>query len=205
MKRGFYFLLAFIGAGLVIFATAGCTVKEKPLSAPVTLRSEYQTLDDQQVETMIKKHGIFDIRRNKYQSFANRFELKSAKRQADGKTFEEKVIIDHNTRLVWHQSGSDLPLNFDEAKEWLKDFNQRGYCGYYNWRLPTLEEAATLLEGQRINKCYIDPLFSPVQKSIRTGDMYQGYRTWGVSYFHGSIFKVGINEQDYLRPVTSQK
>jgi len=50
------------------------------------------------------------------------------------------VWVDKNTSLMWQL---DIPLDlmtWDEANAYVKDINSKQYCGYRNWRLPTIEE-----------------------------------------------------------------
>ena len=61
----------------------------------------------------------------------------------------EKVVIDHVTGLMWHQSGSRLHMNWAKAKQWIKDLNSSEYAGYNDWRLPTVEETVSLLESTK--------------------------------------------------------
>ncbi len=37
------------------------------------------------------------------------------------------VIIDHATGLIWQQSGSDLRMNFNDAKNYIEKLNELGY------------------------------------------------------------------------------
>jgi len=184
-------LISFIGIFISFFSA--CSHKEGPVRY-MTLRSEYKTLSEKEARSMIKDRGFFDKRWNKYHSFTNQFEMKTVDNQ--------KIIIDHATKLVWHPAGSEVPLVYKEAKLWVRDLNKAGYGGYKNWRLPTLEEAASLLEQKKVDYRYIDPLFSSLQHSVHTGDIYSDTRIWGVSYQYGGSFRVGIIEPNFVRPVT---
>ncbi|ODS32550.1 MAG: hypothetical protein SCARUB_02301 [Candidatus Scalindua rubra] len=85
----------------------------------------------------------------------------------------DKVVIDHATGLMWCQSGSDKYMSWKKAKNWVKELNRKSYAGYNDWRLPTLEEAASLLESDKKNhNLYIDPVFDKTQWSIWTGDSH---------------------------------
>ncbi len=112
-----------------------------------------------------------------YSTIVHYYELMSIK--------GDKVVIDYSTGLMWHQSGSDehmswLSENFfgleytsrwNKAEQWLKKLNEREYAGYHDWRLPTLEEAVSLLESSKKNgDLHIDPVFSDKQVRIWTGD-----------------------------------
>ncbi len=119
----------------------------------------------------------------------------------------EKVVIDHATGLMWHQSGSDGYMNHKEAKKWVKEFNKDEYAGYSDWRLPTVEEAASLLESKKLNgKLYIDSVFDSKQSWIWTGDSYGSSGAWGVGFGGGDVSWFGTDVDDgYVRPVRSGK
>ena len=185
-------LIGVIGVLAAMFPGCG-GYKEGPVRF-TTLRSEYKTLSDSDVISMLKSRGFFDKRWNKSHKFTNQLELKAVE--------DQKIVIDHATGLAWMQAGSDTPIPYSEAALWIKNINQKGFAGYVNWRLPTLEEAASLLEQKKINYRYIDPLFSSLQHSIHTGDNYSDTRIWGVSYQYGGSFRVGIMEPNYVRAVT---
>ena len=110
---------------------------------------------------------------------------------------------------MWHQSGSDDWLLWDEAKEWVLQLNCNGYAGYQNWRLPTLEEAVSLLESSMKNgglkpHLNIDPVFSKKQKWILTGDKLSSEASWCVYIDCGRV--VWRNDNDLsmtVRPVRS--
>ena len=81
------------------------------------------------------------------------------------------MVIDHTTGLIWQQSGSDEVMDWPKAKQWVKDTNDKGYAGYSDWRLPTIEEGISLMEPDR-NKSnlYINPVFNIKQTGTWTGD-----------------------------------
>ncbi len=131
----------------------------------------------------------------------------------------DTVVIDHTTDLMWHQSGSDKPLKWKKAKRWMEKLNKAGYAGYHGWRLPTLEEAATLLlESARKNGLYIDRVFDAKAESIWTGDVYDSedswylrlyewvsgsIRAWYVRLHYGCVMLSDAEDHIYVRPVRS--
>jgi hypothetical protein len=122
----------------------------------------------------------------------------------------DKVVVDNATGLMWHQGGSDDWVSWDEAKEWVEDLNsEEGYAGYQDWRLPTLEEAASLLESNKRNDLYIDPVFSKKQRYIWTGDKFEkkdgSEAAWYVFFNFGGVDRGSshFNVSYYVRPVRS--
>ncbi|MFQ5963837.1 MAG: DUF1566 domain-containing protein [Candidatus Scalinduaceae bacterium] len=118
----------------------------------------------------------------------------------------DKVVIDHATGLMWHQSGSKGLLDWDEANEWIKRLNLNNYAGYSDWRLPTLEEAVSLLESSKEKGRYIDPIFHGRQKYIWTGDEINinAAAAWYVNYSKGHAnwaHMDGTNGFFFARPV----
>lgn len=50
------------------------------------------------------------------------------------------VWVDKNTNLMWQLDiPSDL-MTWNEANKYVFSMNQKQYCGYSDWRLPTIEE-----------------------------------------------------------------
>ena len=120
----------------------------------------------------------------------------------------DKVVVDNATGLMWHQSGSRNLMSLQKAEKWARSLNSRGYAGYDDWRLPTLEEAASLLESSKKNGySYIDPVFSKMQEWIWTGDKLEdedgSEAAWRVYFFYGSVNWDGIINRSDVRPVRS--
>ncbi len=119
------------------------------------------------------------------------------------------VIVDHSTGLMWQQSGSPDYMKWDKAEGWVDGLNSQGYAGYTDWRLPTVEEAASLLESSKMNgRLYIDSIFNKAQYYIWTGDTGSIYGTkaaWGASFDYGGVSWNSIKyDIGYVRPVRSR-
>ena len=67
--------------------------------------------------------------------------------------------------------------------------NRIGYAGYHDWRLPTLEEAMSLMESNKQNdKLYIDSIFDGKQDWIWTSDIDETKSTfWSISFSNGQV------------------
>jgi len=172
----------------------------------VSVRSLAGTLSENEVGEMLKRKNFFSKQYNYNKNFcnprgdfANEYEVKTIR--------GDNVVLDHATGLMWHQSGSEKYLTYDKAKQWIDELNRRGYAGYSDWRLPTLEEGASLIEKSGVNDgLYIDPKFSAKQRWIWTSDMVTDYpgRVWVVDFNSGSVNGALVDSIDLsVRPVRS--
>jgi hypothetical protein len=79
----------------------------------------------------------------------------------------------------------------------------KGFAGYRDWRLPTLEEAMSLMEPER-KELYINPVFDNRQRWIWTADLYSASVAWFVSFYLGHCISLDIGIYDYhVRAVRS--
>ena len=172
------------------------------------LRSSYRDLSVSQVQSMPNMSIRAKLKKGflGHSTINHNYEMKPIN--------GEKVVIDHATRLMWHQNGSDEYIKRKKAQKWIADLNKEGYAGYNNWRLPTIEEAASLLEPVRRNgDLYINLIFEYKQKWIWTGDKKHGSKSpWLVSFGDGAVYRhvrLGTIEVSnsyhsiYVRPVRS--
>ena len=165
----------------------------------ITLRSSYKTLSVSQVQSMPN----VSIRKKKRWGF---YGHSTIKHDYNLKTVGgDKVVVDNATGLMWHQNGSNKYVKWNKAKEWVRSLNSRGYAGYNDWRLPTVDEAVSLLESSEKNGgLYIDPVFSNKQEWIWTGDKNGSEGAWYVNVNDGDVYwNFGVNDTLYVRPVRS--
>ncbi|GAX62390.1 hypothetical protein SCALIN_C31_0025 [Candidatus Scalindua japonica] len=191
---------------IVSFALLSVPVTQAEEESQITLRSTYRDLITFQVQVIM---NTFIVNKHNYGFYGhstinNNFESKSV----DG----DSVVIDHTTGLSWLQSGSESEMDWAKAKQWVKDLNDTGYAGYSDWRLPTVEEAISLLEPViNTSNLYIDPLFDAKQTGIWTGDENDSASyldgAWCVrfvgGYGGGNACWVYDNASNYVRPVRS--
>ena len=102
---------------------------------------------------------------------------------------KERVLIDRATGLMWQQGGSSEGMNYEKAQEYIADLNRRKIGGFDDWRLPTLEEAMTLMEPQKqSNGLYIEPIFDKTQRWIWTADRRKASFAWVVNFYYGRCY-----------------
>ena len=158
---------------------------------------------------------ISDVRNmiNKYDFFCQEDDLSKDYKNPDGKGFDKKfkedvingdsVVIDSASGLMWQQSGSLEVMKFEDAKIWSGGIY---FAGFDDWRLPTLEEAMSLMEREKNNDgLYIDPVFDKKQGWIWTSDIVkvESYYGWVVSFDSGDCQNGHFRHFEYVRAVRS--
>jgi len=193
-KKNYFIVTTLI---IITFGFLSCKCQTRPSVNINRLRSDYKKISRNEAKLMIKQKGFFDKYWNKAGGFENSYELI--------KMNDAKIVKDDATGLVWHQSGSKDFLNLKEAKERINKLNRDEYSGRRNWRLPTLEEALSLMENRKMNgSLYIDPLFDRWQWCILTGDMLDLNKSWLVAFSERVDWFDSNVKINYVRPVCSE-
>jgi hypothetical protein len=157
--------------------------------AMVSLRRKPVAISNEmKLKYMLAEYEFFDRSRNPHGSFQNVFVDNN-----DG------TVTDRATGLIWQMGGSSSSLDNRSAKEYVKHLNGQRFASYADWRMPTIEELASLIKKDRRNGVHIDPVFDNRQTkcwSVDTGDgvnqLYSG--AWIVDFRQGQILKA-----DYLK------
>jgi serine/threonine-protein kinase len=117
---------------------------------------------------------------------------------------KDSVIVDGITDLAWQQSGSETPLQWDQAEEYIIRLNRQRFGGYENWRLPTINELLSLLipppPGEDF--CFQSQM-SSVQKWIWSGDTRSKRAAWFVDVEMGFVASGDILDGYYVKAVCS--
>jgi len=111
-------------------------------------------LSSEKVTALLTDKNLYDRFRNPQATGAdNQFDLQ----RING----DSVVIDRAIDLTWQQSGSGYTMNYESAQVYIDSLNSVGFASYDDWRLPTLEEAMSLMEPQPQNgDLYIDAVFA---------------------------------------------
>ena len=166
------------------------SIDRKPI-----FRSKPKSLSKEEVKIMIKRVGFYDSNCNERgKGFRNLFKL----HDVDG----DKVVIDHASGLMWQQGGSAGWMSYIAGNEWIEYINLKSFAGYCDWRLPTLEEAMSLLKTkENWEGLYINSIFNENQRGIWTCDKIKGNSwAWVVSIVGGCFYWGADN---YVRAVRS--
>jgi hypothetical protein len=174
----------------------------------MTLRSEPAKLSKDDMERMIQEKNFSHPTERIIGIFKPEYEVKTIN--------DIKVVIEHNTGLMWQQSGSSGgTLDWEGAKNYINLLNREQYAGFSDWRLPTVEELMSLMESTRKNgKLYIDLLFDAEQERCWSVDessdvkeaLYAQDVAVYVSFYSGIVkpfWGLGSNYHNFVRAVRS--
>jgi hypothetical protein len=157
----------------------------KSVTAPrVSLRKKSLTISNpMKITDMLIGYDFFDYHRNAQGAFEN-------------------VLIDNNdgtvtdeaTGLMWQKSGSSSSSGNSSAKKYIKQLNRKRFAGHSDWRMPTVEELASLLEKSVKRGVHIAPVFDNKQTRCWTIDKCDpGYPrlsgAWIVDFKEGTILE----------------
>lgn len=174
-KGGFFFFVRGPATRPGTIPTVSTAV-QTPLpsvSSQSKLRAEPARLTQQQLTRSLQKLGLFHVDWSPEGDFENELRL-----QEEGIW---EVVVDLESNLTWQQAGSEVQLSRMEADAYVARLNAESHAGYSNWRLPTFEELASLLEPEaQGNGLFIKPVFAADQDTCWSADQDQG---GGSSYY----------------------
>ncbi|MFC1829605.1 DUF1566 domain-containing protein, partial [Thermodesulfobacteriota bacterium] len=112
-----------------------------------------------------EKFNFFNSKWNKNGSFNNDF--------IDN---ENATITDRYTGLMWQKGCSDKKERNHPRTGYINKLNKERFAGHNDWRVPTLEELASLLEAKK-NKdgIHIDPIFSKTEACASSDSYFEIY------------------------------
>ena len=131
----------------------------------------------------------------------------------------ELVVLDRATGLMWQRGGSGKPVQggWQGAEQYVSALNAKGFGGFADWRLPTLEEAMSLMttpeEGQsragrsddtKKEVAHLARVFELAGAYfIWTTDLLTPGRGWVVYFMEGQCIDESLNYNAYVRAVRS--
>ncbi len=89
------------------------------------------------------------------------------------------TVTDQATGLTWEKGGSEYPLSFDQALEYPVGLNQKRFAGHADWRLPTVDELASLFRTHsQPGEFCIEPVFDPSKRRLWSCDSKSFISAW---------------------------
>lgn len=165
---------------------------------PIRLRSEpkdYTNCDLSEIGNLIRQHNFFCRKYEWNLEFCN----EEGTCPGDYVDHADGTITDRSTGLMWQQAHRVPYGTLSEAKQYIQQLNAENFAGYSDWRLPTLEECASLMSSQK-NKdgLFSSPLFTP-RLWLWTCDVRdtKSGLVWNANLLYGSVFWIDpVNGQD---------
>jgi len=97
-------------------------------------------------------------------------------------------VRDMAAGLEWEIAGSRYPLTMDQAEERILEMNQRGFAGHADWRLPTVDELTTLLNGRPSAEDFCIPAaFDPEKPLLWSSDRKSFTANWHLNATMGFV------------------
>ncbi|MBI5586057.1 MAG: protein kinase [Deltaproteobacteria bacterium] len=104
--------------------------------------------------------------------------------------------------LIWEQAGSEYPLTWPEAGDYIRDLNRDRFAGRSDWRLPTVAELLSLITGTpRILSYCLAPPFDLEKKCLWSADRRSFTAAWFVSIDLGFVFWQDFTCHYFVRAV----
>ena len=188
-----------VNSGIALSEPGGTADTACSSDAGIVLRNTPEKgLSPEAVHRILKSKGLFDARRNPSGAgIPHKYET-----QNDG-----MVVYDHACGLIWQQMGSVKDMNYQDAKIYVSMLNKDRFAGYDGWRLPTLEEAISLVEpANKGGNSYANPLFDPRQTRVWTSDCRKDGTAWVVWFDAGfcDYAYTDGNVKHYVRAVRAR-
>lgn len=167
---------------------------------PVHLRDTARTLAPKNVKAILDKYNFYATCWNYNGDFCN----PEGDFQNDFLKHHDDTVTDRATGLMWQQGGSSRPMTWLEAKAYVETVNRDAFAGYSDWRLPNVEELASLMERSWQNSdLFIDPAFSKAQRSIWSEDTRDTATAWKANFHMGIIIHFPKSTENFFRLVRS--
>lgn len=108
----------------------------------VKLRSIPKNINEDEYKAILYQYNFYDNFANEHGCFRNKFE-QQVEFSAKYKDYKTAAYLDQVTGLMWKEYKKER-MSFEDAKLTLDEWNNHNYGGYNDWRMPTLDEAASL-------------------------------------------------------------
>lgn len=146
--------------------------------ARVDLPSGHAELSEEDVVALVRKYDFPDQDRNPGGRFAH-----ALVDNGDGLTVTDRV-----TGLMWQRAGADIMSHRSMARE-IARTNRERFAGFDDWRLPSMAEALSLMEREKVAKDqFLHPCFSQEQPFIFVNATRSPGGYWFVDFKQGRAY-----------------
>ena len=151
---------------------------ELSLPTTVELPHEPAELSEEDVVELISQYNFVEQERNPQGTFSH----------ALVDNGDVLTVTDKATGLMWQRAGTDIMSNRSMKRE-VARINKEQFAGYADWRLPSMAEALSLLENEKMaNDQYLHSCFSDEQPFVFVDAIRKPGGQWFVDYKQGRAF-----------------
>jgi peptidoglycan hydrolase-like protein with peptidoglycan-binding domain len=162
------------------------------LSGKKQLRDKPKKISEDDAKKMLKSQGFFDIRWNSTELVNKNY-----------KDNENGTVTDLTTGLIWQKGGSLNALTWREAQSYIQSLNKEKYAGLSNWRVPTIEELASLVQKKNDGDLYLSPVFGNLQVCCWSSDFKDLNMHWISHFAHGLLYYNTTDKECFIKAVCS--
>ena len=158
----------------------GLPGRDAELSLPPTVQLPHESaeLSEEDVVALITQYNFAEQERNPQGIFTH----------ALVDNDDDLTVIDRATGLMWQRAGTDIMSNRSMKRE-VARINKEQFAGYADWRLPSMAEALSLLENEKMaNDQYLHRCFSGEQPFVFVDAIRKPGGQWFVDYKQGRAF-----------------
>lgn len=134
-------------------------------------------MSEEDVVALVKKYNFADHERNPQGNFSNHLVDNG----------DNLTVTDRVTGLMWQRGGMDI-MSYRSMQKRIDQLNRDGFAGYNDWRIPTMDEALSLMESNSLNGQFLHPCFSTQQPFIFVDCIRKPGGYWFVDFKHGRAF-----------------
>ncbi|MBU0680547.1 MAG: DUF1566 domain-containing protein [Proteobacteria bacterium] len=143
----------------------------------VSLPNKGRHVQEEDIPGIVKNNNFYDAIRNPKGIF-NNFLVDNG----------NDLTTDKTTGLMWQRHGLDI-TSIRKMRKNVERLNKEKYAGFSDWRLPTMEEALSLMQPEKNrNDLHLDPAFSGDIPFIFVAEERDPGGYWFCDYKRGSVF-----------------
>jgi hypothetical protein len=162
------------------------------------LRSRAKEVSVEEMKSILTGYGFYSTCWNYNGDFCN----PSGDFENQFKDNGDGTVSDRATGLMWQKGGSSEGLTWAGAKAHAEKTNRERYAGHSDWRVPTIEELASLMESSWKNEdLFVDPVFDRAQRQCWSVDPKGMEAAWKANFHQGFLTDVSIHSRTHVRLV----
>lgn len=116
------------------------------------------------------------------------------------------AVRDTVSGLVWERGGSPYAVTLTGARAHAERLNAEGFAGRRGWRLPTVDELATLLLPEPdLRQLCLAGVFDPAQRRLWSADAKSFMAAWYADVEHGFVWWQDATCEFFARCVTMEE